>query len=143
MVSIPRTPAAGPPGAPPISVLVVDDDPVAREILLDLLEEAGCQAIAVGSAGEALALLRQQTFRLVVSDLNMPGFSGDQLVRVIDERLADPPEVIFFSSLEEAELEKACASTGRRYHVRKGCPPGEFLRVVRMALLAPSRPPPR
>jgi CheY-like chemotaxis protein len=126
-------------GETPISVLVVDDDPVAREILVDLLEDAGCQATAAGSAGEALCLLREKVFRLVVSDLQMPGFGGDKLSKVIDERLDDPPEVIFFSSLEEEEIQRISAEAGRRYHVRKGCPPGEFLRVVRMALLAPSR----
>jgi CheY-like chemotaxis protein len=124
-----------------IPVLVVDDDPVAREILVDLLEEAGCQATAVGSAGEALSLLREKAFRLVVSDLQMPGFSGDQLAGVINERLDDPPEVVYFSGLAEEEIERICARDGRRYHVRKGCPPGEFLRVIRMALLAPSQPP--
>lgn len=124
-----------------VTVLVVDDDPVAREILVDLLAEAGCEATAVGSAGEALTLLRDQTFRLIVSDLQMPGFSGDQLSKVIDERLKDPPEVIYFSSLEEDEIARISARTGRRYHVKKGCPPGEFLRVVRMALIAPSQPP--
>ncbi len=63
-----------------INVLLVEDDRVLRQALGDTLEIGGFAYRAVGSAEEALEAVRAEPFSLVVSDVNMPGMDGHQLL---------------------------------------------------------------
>lgn len=63
-----------------IKVLLVEDDRVLRQALGDTLEIGGFAYQAVGSAEEALDVVLDDAFSLVVSDVNMPGMDGHQLL---------------------------------------------------------------
>ena len=63
-----------------INVLLVEDDHALREALGDTLLLGGHACQAVGSAGEALDVVTRQAFSLVISDVNMPGMDGHQLL---------------------------------------------------------------
>lgn len=60
-------------------ILVVEDDPPSREGLCDMLVALSYEAVAVGSAEEALALDPDRPFRLMLTDLVLPGLSGIDL----------------------------------------------------------------
>ena len=58
-------------------ILVIDDDDQIRHLLVDIFrEEYDCRE--VGSAEDALLVLAQENFDLVISDINMGGISGDR-----------------------------------------------------------------
>ncbi|ATP46150.1 sigma-54-dependent Fis family transcriptional regulator [Pseudomonas putida] len=63
-----------------IKVLLVEDDRVLRQALGDTLEIGGFDYRVVGSAEEALEAVLAEAFSLVVSDVNMPGMDGHQLL---------------------------------------------------------------
>ncbi|WP_085677772.1 MULTISPECIES: sigma-54 dependent transcriptional regulator [unclassified Pseudomonas] len=63
-----------------IKVLLVEDDRVLRQALGDTLEIGGFAFDAVGSAEEALQAVEGEAYSLVVSDVNMPGMDGHQLL---------------------------------------------------------------
>ena len=63
-----------------IKVLLVEDDHALREALADTLLLAGHDFKAVGSAEDALLAVAGESFSLVVSDVNMPGMDGHQLL---------------------------------------------------------------
>ena len=63
-----------------IKVLLVEDDHALREALADTLLLAGHDFEAVGSAEDALLAVAGESFSLVVSDVNMPGMDGHQLL---------------------------------------------------------------
>ncbi|WP_095156956.1 sigma-54 dependent transcriptional regulator [Pseudomonas sp. Irchel 3E13] len=63
-----------------IKVLLVEDDRSLRQALGDTLELGGFTYCAVGSAEEALEAVSKEAFSLVVSDVNMPGMDGHQLL---------------------------------------------------------------
>jgi len=63
-----------------IKVLLVEDDRVLRQALGDTLEIGGFAYHAVGSAEEALQAVVDDEYSLVVSDVNMPGMDGHQLL---------------------------------------------------------------
>lgn len=64
-------------------VLVVDDDPAMREMIVCMLETAGFDAESAADADEALFALRDREFALVVSDVYMPGRDGFALARAL------------------------------------------------------------
>lgn len=76
----------------PARVLVVEDDWLIREMLADVLEDAGFVTVLSASAREALQQLRQDGhFDLVVTDVEMPGLmDGIDLARVV---AAQRPEI--------------------------------------------------
>src|ERR1035441_6740537 len=66
--------------APQSRVLVVDDDLAIRQLLATKLKLCGFITTACGSGEEALKLLANQSFDAIISDLNMPGISGLELL---------------------------------------------------------------
>lgn len=69
-----------------LRVLVVEDDASLREALVDTLELADIEPLEAGSGEEALELLRTQHADMVVSDVNMPGIDGHQLLAELRSR---------------------------------------------------------
>lgn len=61
-------------------ILIVDDREYIRQLVVAVLEDAGFEAVAIGSAAEALAQLPDLAPRLVMVDLAMPGMSGDEFL---------------------------------------------------------------
>ncbi|WLH11301.1 sigma-54 dependent transcriptional regulator [Pseudomonas hefeiensis] len=77
-----------------IKVLLVEDDWALREALADTLVLAGHDYTAVGSAEDALLAVAQETFGLVVSDVNMPGMDGHQLLGLLRARQPQLPVLL-------------------------------------------------
>ncbi len=65
---------------PPYRILVVDDDPAIRELLTTKLKFSGFMSQSCESGEAALELLLNEHFDAIISDLNMPGISGLQLL---------------------------------------------------------------
>jgi two-component system response regulator FlrC len=76
------------------SVLIVEDDAALREALTDTLRAAGITALAAGDAAEALKMLASEEIALVISDVQMPGPSGYELLSEIKRLRADLPVVL-------------------------------------------------
>jgi PAS domain S-box-containing protein len=69
------------------TVLVIEDDPDSREVLVDLLREAGCTVTQAFDGLEGLACCRAQRFDIVFSDIRMPNLNG---VEMMERLRADP-----------------------------------------------------
>jgi signal transduction histidine kinase/ActR/RegA family two-component response regulator len=72
-------------------VLVVDDEQHVRDLLADILESEGCEAVTCASGNEAAALLGAGGFDAVFTDIGMPGMSGWELARIVREHDAEIP----------------------------------------------------
>jgi signal transduction histidine kinase/ActR/RegA family two-component response regulator len=76
------------PGAPSarldgLRVLIVDDEPDARELVAAMLTQSGAVVTVAGSAPEALSLLQKQPHSVLISDIAMPGEDGHSLMRKV------------------------------------------------------------
>ena len=77
-----------------VSVLIVEDEEIVRDSLRDSLKDSH-EVGTVGSAEEAVELLKQRHFDVVLADVRLPGKSGVQLVEEIKEaRLHTVPIVM-------------------------------------------------
>lgn len=75
-------------------ILVVEDEPMQRQLYCEELTAAGYEAIGVGSALEAEEILSRERVDLVILDLNMPGVSGLELLPRIHELHPGLPMII-------------------------------------------------
>jgi putative two-component system response regulator len=69
------------PHHPPVTILVVDDEPAIREMLKLLFERDGYHCLTSENGHEALKTLDSIKVDVVVTDINMPGMSGVELLR--------------------------------------------------------------
>jgi len=86
------------------SILVVEDDPDLREALCQTLEMAGYASVAANDAESALTILERQDVGLVISDVQMPGKSGEELLRIVKRKFPELPFVLVtaFGSVAKA-----------------------------------------
>lgn len=75
-------------------ILAVDDQRYFRELIERLLDGEGYAVRTCASGEEALRILEREDFDIVVTDLEMPGIDGAELVRRVKERLPDQDVVI-------------------------------------------------
>ncbi|MFP2913060.1 response regulator, partial [Pyxidicoccus sp. 3LFB2] len=66
-------------------ILVVDDSPLTRELISNLLEAVGYDTVMAGDGAEALDTVGAHPLDLVVTDLEMPGVDGLELTRRLKE----------------------------------------------------------
>ena len=85
-------------------VLVVDDDPFALRSIAKVLGGESYQVVTAASGSEALDLLEQDSFDLVLTDLKMPGVDGLEVLRQAREIAPQAVVLIFtgYASLESA-----------------------------------------
>jgi signal transduction histidine kinase/CheY-like chemotaxis protein len=84
-----------------LRILVVDDEEHVRNLLRDILEKEGCQAIPAKGGRQALALFENESFDGVFTDLGMPDMNGWEFSRAVRERDADIPVAVITGWGEE------------------------------------------
>jgi len=92
----------------PQTILVVDDEAVARRFLERALTQAGFGVVLANDGEEALLLLRSNRHKveLVVTDLVMPGMGGHAFALEV-ATLSNPPPVLYISAYESPQGEMA------------------------------------
>ncbi|HYK04336.1 MAG TPA: response regulator [Thermoanaerobaculia bacterium] len=110
-------------------VLVVDDDPVVRSILGTALRQRSLLYDEAADGAEAIRLLRENAYAVVLLDIMMPGVNGFEVLDAIDPTAANTPVVLVVSGADRAVLERLDA---RRIHgvVKKPFDPEEIASVV-------------
>lgn len=76
------------------TILLVEDEPTIAVTLCDDLADEGYAVTHTGSGSEALRLLAERDFAAVITDVNLPGASGLQVLRAARHRLPDAPVLV-------------------------------------------------
>ena len=94
-------------------VLVVDDDAPILLLMRNLLREFGFEPMVAASGPEAIDLVRKRRPDLVLLDRNMPGMSGDEVLRALREvdHAASVPVLILSGEPIEPEELRALGAT--------------------------------
>jgi PAS domain S-box-containing protein len=114
-------------------VLVVDDEPDARELVRRVLESRGAHVTGAASADEALSLLQSSTPDVLISDVGMPGVDGYQLIRSVraNERKGRRRlPALALTAFARADDRKRALLAGYQAHLAKPLDIAEFLLVV-------------
>ena len=75
-------------------ILVVDDEEYVRDLLRDILEKEGCEAIVAEGGRQALSLFDNENFDAVFTDVGMPDMNGWELSRALRQRDSKIPVAI-------------------------------------------------
>lgn len=100
------------------TILIVEDDRELREALSTTLEIAGYQCITADSAESAIPLLEKRTVELVVSDVNMPGMNGHQLLELIHRQYPGIPAMLITAYGQISDAVSAMQSGAVDYIVK-------------------------
>ncbi|MDJ0806514.1 MAG: EAL domain-containing protein [Gammaproteobacteria bacterium] len=110
-------------------VLVVDDEPRARDSLQELLQLSGYEAIVASGGLEAVAKLQERHYELILLDLNMPDMSGQQVMEFINRQHINS-DVIIVSGETTFDHATQALRRGAQDFLRKPYAPDELLRSV-------------
>jgi two-component system, NarL family, nitrate/nitrite response regulator NarL len=127
---------AGIPRRKPMTVLVVDDHPLFREGLQQVLQQlaSGTRVIAEGDAARALQMAASvEDLELVLLDLGLPGMDGFAAVERFAQVTPGVPVVIISASEDPAEVRRALA-LGALGYIPKSTPPNILLDAIRLVL---------
>jgi two-component system chemotaxis response regulator CheY len=102
-------------------VLIVDDFSTMRRIIKNLLSDLGFNnSVEAEDGHSALAVLRRETIELVVTDWNMPGMSGIELLRAIraDPQLRPLPVLMVTAEAKREQIIEAAQSGVNGYIIK-------------------------
>ncbi|MFI5325349.1 MAG: ATP-binding protein [Candidatus Rokuibacteriota bacterium] len=127
------SPLFRPPDLSGIKVLVVDDQPDARDMIRRVLEDCEADVATAGSAAEALRAVEECRPDVLVSDIGMPDMDGYELLRRI-RALGSPPgghlPAIALTAFARSEDRTRALRAGFLAHVAKPVEPSELLATV-------------
>ncbi|MBK8856784.1 MAG: HAMP domain-containing histidine kinase [Opitutaceae bacterium] len=89
---------------PNVRILVVDDDEAVRQTLADMLELNGFRVITAANGTEGLQFARRDRPTLIITDVNMPGLTGYELLEALrhDEILRTIPVIVISAKADRA-----------------------------------------
>lgn len=122
-------------------ILAVDDSASLRQMVAFTLRASGYEVIEAQDASEALEALRRHDVDLVLTDRNMPGTDGIELVRLIRAR----PEqrqlpILLFTTETGEEIRQAGRAAGATGWLVKPFDPKRLVEVVRRVLMMSGAP---
>jgi len=111
-------------------ILVVDDDSIMLELIKRILEREGIVAHCVANGEEALKQIKEKTFSLMITDLNMPGLDGLELARKGLEMAPRMP-IIMNTALISPKIIRLAKEIGIIKVLAKPLHVKEFLETIR------------
>lgn len=115
-------------------ILVVDDQESMRALLQDMLEVIGYEVTLAEGGEQALQILQEEDFHLVLSDLNMPGMDGTALLRAIKSSMPDLP-VVIITGYGTFHTEKRVMKEGADGYISKPCTLGKIDKTLAAILV--------
>ena len=117
---------------PGLRVLIIDDSASAREILKQLVQGLGYQALTAASAAEGLAALARTPFDLVLLDWCMPDADGFELAGQIQGQagLRPPPRIIMVTAYGEEAVWRRVEQAGLDGFLTKPVTPSTLLDAI-------------
>jgi len=115
------------------NIIVVDDEPIARQSLSDILRLEGYNVTAISNGELAVEHVRNYSVDLILLDLKMPGMNGLDVVQVVNQ-ISPDTEIILLTAY--GSMESAVEALRNRVHdyLLKPASPMQILDSVKRAL---------
>ncbi len=114
-----------------MTILLVDDDPASARLYGAAIHKRGFTVRLSHSGSDALELMQHQAFRLIISDVDMPGLSGYEAIHQMLSRGQRPCPVLFLSATDMADHVANGLRSGGDDFLIKGSPINQMMdRVI-------------
>lgn len=116
----------------PLRILVAEDDPVCRTVVVALLQHLGYQPDAAADGPETVELVTTRSYDLLLLDLNMPRLDGLEVTRTI-QRLLPPgarPRIVAMTGSVLEEERRRCLDAGMDDHLAKPISPERLVAAL-------------
>ena len=110
-------------------ILIVDDEPFMRNLLIKILEPTGSEFVEAGDGIDALAKYKEHKPDLVLLDINMPNFDGIESLRLI-LTLDRYAKVVMCSTAAQLAIAKEMIAIGARDFIVKPFDATKIIEVV-------------
>jgi DNA-binding NtrC family response regulator len=114
-------------------ILVVDDEPIVREAIHDWLVDAGYNVTTASTGEEALEIVADQDFGLVILDVRLPGKTGIRVLQEIKE-MKPATKAIVITAYASPELRAEAMKLGALHYLTKPIAPDQLEKHVQQAL---------
>lgn len=114
-------------------ILVVDDEPLVREMLARRLNKQGFNVLTAATANEALSLLNNNEVGIVLLDISMPGKSGIELLPEIKQKWPDTM-VIMVTAVSDIKVAIEAMKKGAYDYIIKPVEYDEMLLSIKRAI---------
>ncbi|MEI9852591.1 MAG: response regulator [Sphingomonas sp.] len=97
-----------------MNILFIEDDPMNRRVVKDMLDVAGATMAEAGLAEEGLQRIEEEDFDVILVDLRMPGMDGMEAIRAIRARTDAKAElpIIVVTADTAIDLRERCLEAG-------------------------------
>jgi PAS domain S-box-containing protein len=123
-------PTAAPPVARGCRVLIIEDNPDARDMLAMTLRLAGHEVAVAGSAREGVARAVAERPSVVIVDIGLPDASGHDLAQPLRAALGDGSLLVAFSGYGQPDDRRRSKEAGFNAHIVKPVDPDEILSIL-------------
>jgi len=121
------------PGLEGVKVLVVDDEPDARDLLRRVLQQRNATVFLASGARDAIDLVRQARPDVIVSDIGMPNLDGYEMIRLIrslPEEQGGRTPAVALTAFARSEDRRRAMMAGFQVHIAKPAEPAELVATV-------------
>jgi DNA-binding NtrC family response regulator len=115
-------------------ILIVDDEEVVRLSHLRSLQGTNCSAQVAKGGTEALRVMEQHPFDVILLDLRMPDLDGMEVLKTIKERWPDS-EVVVITGYPSIESAKKAVRLGAQNYLAKPIGPDDVLKAANDAMI--------
>ena len=99
-------------------ILVIDDEELLTKTFVRLLEAKGYDVLVSKGAQDALIILEEEKFDLIVTDVRMPGMNGVEAIEQL-RAIGDQTPVIFLTGYADVDLERRARALSPEGYVQK------------------------
>jgi DNA-binding response OmpR family regulator len=115
-------------------ILIVDDEPLTLDLIRLTLTTDGFHVVAASSGKDALRLIAEQPFDLLMLDMMMPELTGHDVLRRLPSIITDTPPVIMLSAVDTSDAQQTSEELGAIGYLKKPISRGSLLDAVYAAL---------
>ncbi|MBA4374070.1 MAG: response regulator [Thermodesulfovibrio sp.] len=118
------------------TILIVEDSATTRALIRAVIDELGdVETVEAASGFEALKVLPQQEYDLIITDINMPDINGLELISFVrsNQRYVHLPIIIVSTERSEEDKKRGMA-LGATNYVTKPFKSGELLEIIKKTI---------
>lgn len=122
----------------PKRILIIDDEELVVRSLSNALKKSGYDVTIAKRSEDAIIMVEEEKFDLIISDIRMPGLNGVETMRRVFESLKDRDvnkvPAIFITGYADEKLEAEARSLNPKAYILKPFDLEDFLKKVKEAL---------